>query len=97
MDFDVEKIAEKVKAYYGEPLAFVHGSDMDAVMTGRPRVSFSYDVTTLLSRIPEDSNLNVDSQVEAIQWLIGRCEDQFVKSWLIQERELVKKAGGVRS
>ena len=30
-------------------------------------------------------------QVKAVDWLIGRCEDQFVRAWLVQERNLLEK------
>lgn len=33
------------------------------------------------------------AQLQAINWLIGRCEDQFVRSWLVQERDLLEKIG----
>lgn len=35
------------------------------------------------------------AQIAAIQWLIGQCEDQMVRGWLIQEREFIKSEGVV--
>ena len=33
------------------------------------------------------------AQLAVINWLIGRCEDQMVRSWLIVERDYLKRVG----
>lgn len=38
-----------------------------------------------------------DAQLQVINWLIGRCEDQFVRAWLVQERKLVEGLGAAIS
>lgn len=34
-----------------------------------------------------------DAQLEILNWVVGRCEDQFVRAWLVQERQLLKSIG----
>ena len=33
-------------------------------------------------------------QVDAMNWLIGRCEDQMVRAWLILNRQHIQDMGG---
>lgn len=94
---EIEKLVQRVRAHYGEPLRVERGSDIDMAMTQEPKAYLLYDALTLASRIPEKADVNTDSQVEALQWLISQCEDQMVRGWLIQQREFIKSAGGVRT
>lgn len=34
-----------------------------------------------------------EHQLAAINWLIRRCENQFVRAWLVQERDQLERAG----
>lgn len=34
-------------------------------------------------------------QTQSIDWLIRRCEEQMVRGWLISERDLLKRCGGL--
>lgn len=36
----------------------------------------------------------LEHQIDAVQWLIVQCSDDFVRAWLIQRREQIKSAGG---
>lgn len=40
---------------------------------------------------PKDDIL--EHQIAAFDWVIGRCEDQFVRAWLVSEREQLRRAG----
>lgn len=41
------------------------------------------------------TKLQFKAQLLVLNWLIGRCEDQMVRGWLIQERGLVERVGGI--
>jgi hypothetical protein len=32
-------------------------------------------------------------QVDALKWLAGRCADQFVTAWIVQQRDLLQQVG----
>lgn len=35
----------------------------------------------------------VSHQMEAINWLIGRCEDQMVRGWMMHQRDFIARLG----
>lgn len=59
--------------------------------------SWGWDVTDAEEKAAEKRDIDrphvLEYQLAAVNWLIGRCEDQFVRAWLVQEREALDRAG----
>lgn len=50
------------------------------------------DYPIVLTDPPEATRAK--DQVEALRWLQGRTDDQFVKAWIALEIQLVERSGG---
>jgi hypothetical protein len=84
----------RVNQYFGDPKTTYDEFDMSL---GRDRIFVVYPLDELVQKIPADSEIDVDAQIEVIKWLQGQTTNEFVIAWLVDKRGIVQRAGGVKS
>ena len=71
--------------YYGEPISIEPVYD---VSQQNPVYYATYRMDTLLNKIPGEGDVSV--KVEAIKELAGKCSDEFVKAWILQQADILE-------